>query len=134
MRVIRKIDCYGQLILISCMLLSIPFFYVVGIGIGLILLGCWQLISALLNTPGFIDAGYKKPITLYWIFCTADLGSIIFLWQFESSLTSDCITVLGWIIIGAAVLIAGYYLRIYYRFIDLIFLRNELDGLTKSKH
>lgn len=134
MLVIRKIDCYGQLILISCMLLSIPFFYVIGIGIGLILLGCWQLISALLNTPGFIDAGYKKPITLYWIFCTADLGSIIVLWQFESSLTSDCITVLGWIIIGAAVLIAGYYLRIYYRFIDLIFLRNELDGLTKSKH
>ena len=134
MPVIRKIDCYGQLILISCMLLSIPFFYVIGIGIGLILLGCWQLISALLNTPGFFDAGYKKPITLYWIFWIADLGSIIFLWQFESSLTSDCITVLGWIIIAAAVLITGYYLRIYYRFIDLIFLRNELDGLTKSKH
>ena len=131
---IRKIDCYGQLILLSCMLFSTPFLYFAGIGIGLILLGCWQLISALLNTRGFIDAGYKKPIILYWIFCTADLGSIIFLWQFERNLNSDCIIVLGWIIIGAAVFIAGYYLRIYYRLIDLIFLRNELDGLTKSKH
>jgi hypothetical protein len=116
------------------MLLSIPFLYFVGIGMGLILLGCWQLISALLNTPGFIDTGYKKPIILYWIFCTADLGSILFLWQLKSNLTSDCIMVLGWITTGGAVFIAGYYLRIYYRLIDLIFLRNELDGLTKSKH
>ena len=131
---IRKIDCYGQLILITCMFLSIPFLYFVGVGLGLILLGCWQLISALLNTRGFIDAGYKKLIILYWIFCTADLGSILFLWQFDSNLTSDCIMVLGWITIGAAVFIAGYYLRIYYRLIRLIFLRNELDGLTKSKH
>jgi len=134
MQVIRKIDCSGQLIVTSCMLLSIPFFSVVGIGIGLILLSCWQLISAVLNTPGFIDAGYKKPITLYWICSLAELGSIIFLWQFESSLTADCIIVLGWIIIGAAVFITGYYLRIYYKLIGLIFLRNELDGLTKSKH
>ena len=134
MLLIRKLDCYGQLILISCMLLSMPFLYFVGIGIGLIILGGWQLISALLNTPGFINAGYKKPIILYWLFCTTDLGSILFLWQFESNLTSDCIMVLGWITIGGAVYIAGYYLRIYYRLIDLIFLRNELDGLTKSKH
>lgn len=131
---IRKLDCYGQLVLVSCMLLSVPFFYFVGIGIGLILLGCWQLISALLNTPGFIDAGYKKPISLYWIFCIADLGSIVFLWQFESYLPSGYIIVLAWITIGASVFIAGYYLTIYYRLINLIFLRNELDGLTKSKH
>ena len=134
MLLVRKIDCYGQLILISCMFLSIPFFYFVGIGIGLIFLAGWQLISALLNTPGFIDAGYKKPIILYWIICAADLGSILLLWQFESNLTPDCRMIVGWITIGGAVFISGYYLRIYYRLIDLIFLRNELDGLTKSKH
>ena len=134
MLLIRKIDCYGQLILISCLFLSMPFLYFVGIGIGLILLGCWQLIRASLNTPAFIDTGYKNAIILYWIFCTADFGSILFLWQFESNLTSDCIMVLGWITIGAAAFIVGYYLRIYCRLIDLIFLRNELDGLTKSKH
>ena len=134
MLLIRKIDCYGQLILISCMLISIPFLYFAGIGIGLILLGGWQLISAFLNTPGFINAGYKKPIMFYWIFCVVDLGSILFLWQFGSTFTSDCIMVVGWITIGAAIFIAAYYLRIYYRLIDLISLRNELDGLTKSKH
>jgi hypothetical protein len=116
------------------MLLSVPFLYFVGIGIGLILLGCWQVISALLNTPGFIDAGYKKPITLYWILCTADLGSIAFLWQFESDFPSGYLLVPGWIPTGAALFIASYYLIIYYRLINLIFLRNELDGLTKSKH
>jgi hypothetical protein len=134
MMLIRKIDCYGQLILASCTLLSILFFDVTGIGIGLILSGGWQLLSALLNTPAFIDTGYKKWITRYWMFCAADLGSILFLWRFESRFPSGCIIVLGWMTLGAAVFIAGYYLRIYYRLIGFIFLRNELDGLTKSKH
>ena len=134
MLLIRKIDYYGQLILVSCMLLSIPFLYFLGAGLGLLLLGCWQLISALLNTYSFIDTGYKKPIVLYWILCIADLGSILLLLLFENNLTSDYITVIVWITIGAAVFIAGYYVRIYYRLIELISLRNELDGLTKSKH
>jgi len=116
------------------MLLSIPFLYFLGVGFGLLLLGCWQLISALLNTYSFIDTGYKKPILLYWILCIADLGAISLLLLFENNLTSDYILVFVWITIGAAVFIAGYYLRIYYRLIELISLRNELDGLTKSKH
>lgn len=131
---IRKIDCYGQLILIGCLLLSIPFLYFSGVGFGLLLLGCWQLISALLNTYSFIDTGYKKPILLYWILCIVDLGAISLLLLFENNLTSDYIMVIVWITIGAAVFIAGYYLRIYYRLIELISIRNELDGLTKSKH
>lgn len=134
MPLIRKIDWYGQLILICCILFSIPFLYIPGIGIGLILLGCWQLISALLNTPTFIDTGYKKPIVRYWIFCAADLGAILFLWQFESNLVPGCTIIVSWITIGTAVFIAGYYSQIYYRLIDFISLRNELDGLTKSKH
>ena len=134
MALLRKIDFYGQLILSSCMLLSIPFLYFFGAGLGLLLLGCWQLISALLNTYSFIDIGYKKPILLYWIFCIADLGSIALLLLFESNITSDSVVVISWVTIGAAVFIAGYYLRIYHRLIELISLRNELDGLTKSKH
>ena len=134
MQLLRKIDCYGQLILVSCVLLSIPFLYVFGVGVGLILLGCWQIISALLNTYNFIDTGYKKPILLYWIFCIADLGSIALLLLFESNLTSNAVAVISWVTIAAAVFIAAYYLRIYYRLIELISLRNELDGLTKSKH
>ena len=130
----RKIDCYSQFILISALLLSIPFLSFGAIRIGLIFLGCWQLISALLNTRGFIDAGYKKPIMLYWILWAAGGVSILSLWQFESNLSPDAITRRSWITMGAAAFIAGCYLRIYYRLIDLIYLRNELDGLTKSKH
>ena len=134
MILIRKIDCYGQLILVSCLLLSIPFFYFFGVGLGLLLLGCWQLISALLNTYSFIDTGYKKSILIYWILCIADLGSLSLILLFENGLNSDYLMVFLWITIGGAVCIAGYYLRIYYRLIALISLRNELDGLTKSKH
>ena len=132
MLLMRKIDCYGQLVLVTCMLLSIPFLYFVGVGTGLFLLGCWQLISALANTPCFIHIGYKKQILLYWAFYIADLSLISFL--FKTDLTENLIPVIFWIVLGAAVFIAGYYLRIYYRLIDLLFLRNELDGLTKSKH
>ena len=131
---IRNIDYYGQLILVSCTLLSVPLFYFFGIGIGLFLLVCWQLISALANTPAFIHTGYKKPILLYWTFSIANTSLFTFLFLFENDLAKDLILVIFWIAIGAAVSIAIYYLRIYYRLIELLSLRNELDGLTKSKH
>jgi hypothetical protein len=129
---IRNIDYYGQLILVTCTLLSVPFFYFIGVGIGLLLLACWQLISALANTPAFIHTGYKKPILLYWTFSIANLSLFIFL--LENDLAKDLILVIFWIAIGTAMLITCYYLRIYYRLIELLSLRNELDGLTKSKH
>ena len=134
MLLIKKIDCYGQLILVSCMLVSIPIFYFLGLGIGLFLLGCWQLISALGNTPGFIHTGYKKQILLYWTFCIVDLSLIAVLFLFEYDLSETLLMIIFWIAIGAAVFIIGYYLRIYYRLIEFLSLRNELDGLTKSKH
>jgi len=134
MLLIRKIDCYGQLILATCMLLSTLFLYFVGVRIGLIILGCWQLISALLNTYCFIDTGYKKPILLYWVLCITDLGLFFLAFLFENGLYTDYTKAFFWIAIGVAVFITGYYLRIYYRLIDLFSLRNELDGLTKSKH
>jgi hypothetical protein len=115
-------------------LLSIPFLYFVEVGIGLFLLACWQLISALANTPAFINTGYKKPILLYWTFSIANLSLFTFLFLLENDLAKDLILVIFWIAIGTAMLITCYYLRIYYRLIELLSLRNELDGLTKSKH
>ena len=132
MLLIKKIDCYGQLILVTCMLLSIPFLYF--IGIGLIILGCWQLISALINTYYFIDTGYKKLIIIYWGLCIADLGLFFLALLFENTLSADYTTAIFSITIGAVVFISGYYLKIYYRLINLLSLRNELAGLTKSKH
>ena len=131
---IRNIDYYGQLILVTCTLLSVPFFYFIGVGISLFLLACWQLISALANTPAFIHTGYKKPILLYWTFSIANLSLFTFLFLFENDLTKDLILVIFWIAIGTAMVITCYYLRIYYRLTELLSLRNELDGLTKSKH
>ena len=134
MLLIKKIDCYGQLILVTCILLSIPFLYFVGVGIGIIILGCWQLISALVNTPAFVHTGYRKQILVYWTFCITDLSLIALSFLFENDLTANLLMTIFWIATGAAVFIAAYYLRIYYRLIGLLFLRNELDGLTKSKH
>ena len=134
MLLFRKIDCYGQLILVTSMLLSIPFLSFVGVGIGLIILGCWQLISALFNTYCFIDTGYKKPILIYWGLCIVGLGLFFLATLFENTFSTDYTMVIFWITVGTAVFIAAYYLRIYYRLIDLLSLRNELDGLTKSKH
>lgn len=134
MSLIKKIDCYGQLILASCMLLSIPIFNFFGFGIGLCLLGCWQLISALTNTRTFIHTGYKKQILLYWTICIADLSLIALFFLFEEDLSENFLMIIIWIAIGTAAFMAGYYLKIYYRLIDLLSLRNELDGLTKSKH
>ena len=131
---IRNIDYYGQLILVTCTLLSVPFFYLVGVGIGLFLIAGWQLISALANTPAFIHTGYKKPILLYWTFFIVNLSLVSLLFLFENDLVKDLILAIFWIAIGSAVSIAIYYLRIYYRLIELLSLRNELDGLTKSKH
>jgi len=116
------------------MLLSIPFLYFVGVGIGLIILGCWQLISALFNTYCFIDTGYKKPILIYWGLCIVGLGLFFLATLFENTFSTDYTMAILWITVGTAVFIAAYYLRIYYRLIDLLSLRNELDGLTKSKH
>jgi len=131
---IRNIDYYGQLILVTCTILSVPFFYFVGVGIGLFLLACWQLISALANTPAFIHTSYRKRILLYWTFFIADLLLIALLFLLQNDLNENLILIVFWVTIGAALSIAIYYLRIYYRLIELLVLRNELDGLTKSKH
>ena len=134
MILLKKIDCYGQLALILCMVLSIPFLFLFGVGMGLLLLGCWQLISAVLNTYSFIHIGYKKSISVYWTLCIADLALISLFFFPGEILTPDLLQVILWIAIAATVFIAGYYLRIYYKLIELISLRDELDGLTKSKH
>ena len=131
---IRNIDYYSQLILVTCTILSVPFFYFVGVGIGLFLLACWQLVSALANTPAFIHTSYRKRILLYWTFFIADLLLIALLFLLQNDLNENLILIVFWVTIGAALSIAIYYLRIYYRLIELLVLRNELDGLTKSKH
>lgn len=134
MLLLRKIDCYGQLLLISCTLLSIPFFYFLGTGAGLLLLGCWQLISAILNTYSFIHAGFEKRIFTYWMLCISGLVLLFFSYWIQLFSGNIYLQILFWISIISAVPIAIYYWKIYFRLIEFISLRDELDGLTKSKH
>ena len=124
MLLIKKIDFYGQLILVSCMLVSIPIFYFPGFALGLFILGCWQLISALANTPAFLHTGYRKQILAYWTFCITDLSFIALFFLFENDFTDNLLMTIFWVATGTAVFIAAYYLRIYYRLIGLLFLRN----------
>jgi hypothetical protein len=77
-----------------------PFLYFVGVGIGLIILGSWQLISAIVNTPAFIQTGYKKQILSYWAFWIANLSLIVLFLLFEKDLNEnllyDCLLGYNW--------------------------------------
>jgi hypothetical protein len=130
MKTVRRIDYYGQLILGSLILLSVPVFLFYGFLAGLFIPGCWQLLSAVLNTKAFIHTGHSKQIARYWRYCLLDLAILVSARYFGP----DSIQVLYSIALSGAVFIAIYYLRIYNGLIQFISLRDELDGLTKSKH
>jgi hypothetical protein len=134
MLLLRRIDHTGQLILGTLMLLSIPVLYFYGFLAGLFLMGVWQLISASLNTYSFIHSVHRKRIRLYWICCIADLVLIALGWQCDDFFGPRPVQVIYGLAIAGAIGIAVYYLVIYNKFIVAISLRDELDGLTKSKH
>ena len=134
MKIVRKIDYYGQLILGSLMLLSVPVLLFYGFLAGLFILGCWQLLSAIFNTRAFVHTSHSKQIWSYWSCCIADLAILCLSWYFEKTFNADKVEVFYWIALSGAVLIAIYYLKIYNDLIQFFLLRDELDGLTKSKH
>ena len=132
---LRKIDLYGQLILGILAIFSLPVLSGASIIIGLFLIGCWQVVSAVFNTNSFIRAGFKKRIFHYWTFCIADFILLFLSYSpFTLNRNNIMIEVLSGITLLGAIAIAVYYWKIYFRLINLISLRDELDGLTKSKH
>ena len=131
---VRKIDYYGQLILAALMILSIPFLLFYGFLAGLFLTGCWQLLSAASNTISFLSLSQRKQIWLYWKLCVGDFALLFFGWVTGKFFTADTTQFVFGIAIAGAIFIAVYYLKIYNKLIELISLRTELDGLTKSKH
>jgi len=133
MLTLKKLDYYGQLVFAIIIILSVPLVWVLSLA-GLFIIGCWQLLSASLNTHSFLHTIYKKNILLYWKLCMADLLVIFISWPLAKFFNPDDIQVIFWIAIAGSVAIAGYYLSIYNKLIDHLSLRNELDGLTKSKH
>ena len=134
MKIVRNIDYYGQLFLGLLMLLSVPVLLFYGFLAGLFILGCWQLLSAVFNTKAFIYTGQSKQIWRYWSCCIVDLTLLLLPWLFEKTFKADFVQVFYWIAISGSAFIAIYYLKIYKNLIDFFSLRDELDGLTKSKH
>jgi len=134
MKTARKIDYFGQLILGSLMLLSVPVLLLYGFLAGLFILGCWQLLSAVFNTKAFVHTGHSKKIWTYWSCCAVDLTILFLSWYFEKTFKPDNIQLFYWVALPGALFIAIYYLKIYNDLIRFFSLRDELDGLTKSKH
>lgn len=134
MTTLRKIDFYCQITLGIIMVLSVPVLFFFGFGAGLFILGCWQLISAGLNTSAFINSGHKKVIVSYWKWAGLDLLVISICFPLSALFDPDDIQVIFWIAAGCAVLIPPYYWKIYNRLIKHFELRKELSGFTKSKH
>jgi hypothetical protein len=116
------------------MLLSIPVLLFYGFLAGLFILRCWQLLSAIYNTRAFVHTSHSKQIWTYWSCCIADFTILLLSWHFEKTFTTGSVQVFNWIALSGAVLIAIYYLKIYNDLIQFFLLRDELDGLTKSKH
>jgi len=133
MKTFRKIDWYGQMILALLMILSVPFLLLAGFMFGLFIMGCWQLISALLNTHSFIRYGYKKQVFLYWLLCIGDLALFFLSLWLSNFFKRDDMQVITGIAIAGAVAMAAYYCKIYLKLIKHISLKNELAGLLKSK-
>ena len=134
MEMLRKIDYCSQLILAALMLLSVPLLLYYGFLAGLFIMGCWQVISAAFNTNAFLHSVYRRQIWSYWKLCFADLILLFLCWLSGETFNADLLQVIFWIAITGAATIAVYYLKIYNDLIQFISLRNELDGLTKSKH
>ena len=130
----RNIDYYGQLILGSMTMFSVPVLFYYGFMAGLFIPGCWQLSSAIFNTKAFIYSRQSKQIGIYWSCCLVDLALLFLSSSSERFFNGDNVQVFYWVGISGAVFIAIYYLKIYKNLIHFFSLRDELDGLTKSKH
>ena len=132
---LRKIDCYAQVTLGTLIAFSLPFLFGRGLHTCLLLIGVWQVVSAILNTNTFIRAGFEKRIFHYWTFCVVDLILILLSYSKIIQIRGNGVAViLSGVTLLGAIAIAVYYWKIYFKLINLISLRDELDGLTKSKH
>jgi high-affinity Fe2+/Pb2+ permease len=134
MILLRKMDYSGQLVLGVMMLLSVPILFFYGVLAGLFIMGIWQLISALLNTNIFLNSIYKKKILRYWLYCFMDFGLLGLGYIWGTLISEDDAPVIFCIAILGAIGVAIYYLVIYRKLIGFLSIRDELDGLTKSKH
>jgi len=133
MNTLRRIDWYGQVIMGSLMILSLPFLFCYGFLAGLFVLGGWQLLSAATNTVSFVHSGFRKEIAGYWIWVLIVFAVFFPGWVLSEFFGTGYTAVTAYMSMAATPLITFYYLRIYKKLVDYCELRNELSGFTKSK-
>ena len=76
MQVVRKFDAKAQLVIgISSLALIWTLWLTL---LGEILLGAWQLISALANTLPMLRSPFKKRIIIYWALVTVSISLFMF--------------------------------------------------------
>ena len=131
---LRKIDYCGQCILAVTMFISIPVFFFYGFLSGLFVLGCWQLLSAAINTFTFLLHGRSRQICQYWRWTGIVMASLFLCAPLSNVFNTDDVQVLAAIAIIGSIPLGWYYLRIYYRLIKHIEAKMELGALIKSKH
>jgi len=129
---LRKFDLYGQLTIMILMILSIPILFLYGPLMGLFILGCWQLISAAINSCAFIKAGFRHNIVTYWSLAGFDLLMLL-LTQYLDVIPEGSANILSAFCLFTAGGIAVYYWLIESRLIKLLEERHELSAFTKSK-
>lgn len=74
---VRKIDLYLQLTLAILTLASLSFMGMIGLLYGMLLLGSWQLLSALLNTLFTRNHQFGKRIRIYWLGTCIVIGAVL---------------------------------------------------------
>ena len=116
----RRIDLIIQAIIGSISLVSLLTFSFYFWLLGTLILGAWQLVSALLNTIPMLSTTYRTRILLYWVLTILTL-SILFL-------RADIAIVICMIISWG---IAFYYWLMYRSFINYVEFRKELSTLLK---
>jgi hypothetical protein len=134
---IRKFDIVLQSILLAVIIIIIPFGGIFLSLAGLFILGCWQLLSASVNTllvnkNAFLNHHFKK----YWLHTGIVLITFFILWFLEENLTTYN-TVWTWLIAIPLLLsafIAAEYIWLYSKIITEKNFRKELGTVIRQHH
>jgi hypothetical protein len=134
MKTLRQMDYVLQLIF-SVITLSVSVvLYYFGFLAGLFIIGCWQLLSAILNTSAFLNAGMGKEICNYWKFVGLVFVCFFLYYPLTIIFEPDDMQVIIGIGLVGAIPIAIYYLSIYSKLIRHFSMRDEVAGVIKSNH
>lgn len=74
---VRKIDLYLQLAIALLSLFSMLFTGITGLLLGMLALGGWQLLSALLNTLLTRNRQFVKRMRIYWLGTCLVIGALL---------------------------------------------------------